>query len=299
MPGHVAAAMTPATSGADPSAELQRSWSQLDTLIANHDAVFLLTDSRESRWLPTLLAQAHRKLTINVALGFDSYLVMRHGVHSHPVVPSSSAAAATGDAPATSPSPSRLSCYFCADVVAPGDSMSDRTLDQQCTVTRPGLAPVAGGLAVELMASLSQHPLGALAPAPPTAVATATTATAAAASGCLGVVPHQVRGALPFFQQQLLAGTAFDRCIACSSQVRDEFPRPCRPFHRCNFCVWLPVCMSRHGVNPIPDTLDMCFSSRMHNVCVRRVQQNKKQKHPARSCQRMPPKVFHLCCVRW
>jgi hypothetical protein len=71
--------------------------STLKHLILSHDVVFLLTDSRESRWLPTLLCTAHDKLMINAALGFDSFLVMRHG------------------------GVDRLGCYFCSDVVAPSN----------------------------------------------------------------------------------------------------------------------------------------------------------------------------------
>jgi ubiquitin-like modifier-activating enzyme ATG7 len=57
---------------------------KLHAMIDAADVVFLLTDSRESRWLPTLQAAASGTLLINSALAFDSWLTMRHGMRATP-----------------------------------------------------------------------------------------------------------------------------------------------------------------------------------------------------------------------
>ncbi|KAJ1632860.1 hypothetical protein T492DRAFT_627529 [Pavlovales sp. CCMP2436] len=202
----------------------------LEQLVAEHDAVFLLMDTRESRWLPSLLCAAQDKLAITAALGFDSYVVMRHG--KGPSSPSLDApalhepeggaapaavgegAAADGEAAAAAAAAGRLGCYFCNDVVAPVDSTRDRTLDQQCTVTRPGLSMVASALAVEMLVSVAHHPLGHGA---------AADLPAGEASTPLGLLPHQIRGFLPTFRTELLCGQSFSCCVACSQRAVSHY----------------------------------------------------------------------------
>lgn len=176
----------------------------LEKLFDEHDAVFLLMDSRESRWLPTVLGAAKNKIVLNAALGFDTYLVMRHGAR----------------ASASASNSQRLGCYYCNDIVAPADSLTDRTLDQMCTVTRPGLAPIAASTAVELLVSLLQHPDGIHAPPPPPQSATANdVGSESASNSVLGLVPHQLRGFLAQFRALLVTGAAFDGCTGCSESV--------------------------------------------------------------------------------
>lgn len=174
----------------------------LENLISEHDCVFLLMDTRESRWLPTLITSAQGKFVINSALGFDSFLVMRHGLKSTSEILESSLGGRIHG--------SLLGCYFCNDIVGPGDSTKDRTLDQQCTVSRPGLSFIASALAVELMVTCLQHPLKGLA---------SSETSSSDGKSCLGLIPHQIRGYLHNYSNILPASQAFDKCTACSQNV--------------------------------------------------------------------------------
>lgn len=191
MAGH----SVPARSEDYVRADVQR----LEALIAEHDAIFLLLDTREARWLPTMIAAAQHKVVINAALGFDTFLVMRHGV----------AVGEAGDGA------EKLGCYFCNDVVGPADSTRDRTLDQQCTVTRPGVGAMAGALAAELLVGLLQSPLKGRCPA--------SDDTEAAGENPLGPVPHQIRGFLARHVYMTPTCAAFPMCTACSQPVLKEY----------------------------------------------------------------------------
>ncbi|XP_006646097.1 ubiquitin-like modifier-activating enzyme atg7 [Oryza brachyantha] len=190
---------------------------RLQELVSSHDAVFLLTDTRESRWLPTLLCANENKIAITAALGYDSYLVMRHGAGPGTNSGSPDVIGAANELTAEDVlGRQRLGCYFCNDVIAPVDSVSNRTLDQQCTVTRPGLASIASGRAADLFTRLLHHPDGIHAPGE---------IAGTNREGPLGLLPHQIRGSLSQYNLLTLLGYSSSNCTACSNAVLSEYRR--------------------------------------------------------------------------
>lgn len=177
-------------------AEVERDIDTLERLIQLHDVVFLLTDTRESRWLPCVMASAAGKLAISVALGFDTWLVMRHG----------------------------SGCYFCLDCVGPKNTTLNRTLDQQCTVTRPGVAPIASATAVELLVSLLHHPRRFDAPADHVECLSDAT------DSPLGIAPHVVRGFMSHMRTLTSAAEPSKYCSACSESILSEYAKDGKAF---------------------------------------------------------------------
>lgn len=199
---------------------------KLEEIIKSHDTIFLLMDTRESRWLPSIIALLHQKLIINAAIGFDTFLLQRFGVrdYSTSVDEVSEEAVVEGqDEAGTSKtrylSCDRLGCYFCNDIVAPGDSTLDRTLDQQCTVSRPGVSMMVSALAVELMASVICSNLGPRTPALIDTHLDTSMNTDDELGSELGMVPHSIRGNLSRFHIYMPTSPSFSKCSACSPAV--------------------------------------------------------------------------------
>lgn len=93
--------------------------------------------------------------------------------------------------------------------------MKDRTLDQMCTVTKPGLSFVSSAYAAELYVSLLHHPLQHHAPANEDSTKLPTTD--------LGKLPHHLRGNMGDFETSIFYGKAFEQCVACSSFILEAY----------------------------------------------------------------------------
>lgn len=116
MPGHPISS----SSDADVSHTVEEDVAKLEELVKSHDAVFLLMDSRESRWLPTVMGKKWNKVVVNAALGFDSFLVMRHGAGRRRTRSGELEAEGIGEREKKERKKG-LGCYYCNDIVAPTD----------------------------------------------------------------------------------------------------------------------------------------------------------------------------------
>ena len=110
----------------------------MENLIENSDLVFNVTDTREARYFPTLLAKIHNKKIISCGIGRDSYVIVRHGrfgkdfrnkaiqfikEHQNPVEWGKNPIG-KGDGEEVG-----VGCYFCTDYVAPTDTKTNRRVD--------------------------------------------------------------------------------------------------------------------------------------------------------------------------
>ncbi|KAJ3440066.1 ubiquitin-like modifier-activating enzyme atg7 [Anaeramoeba flamelloides] len=218
MPGH------PAPEKALP--EIEKAITRIEELVDEHDVIFLLTDSRESRWLPTVICGAKGKPILNLALGFDGYVVIRHGLPvkkmekepEHVIERRKQKKIVTDEDLWEFDPIGKMShgCYFCNDIIAPTDSLTDRSLDMQCTVTKPACSPLCAAQAVEILVNILHHPLGWYAKAD-------TKKTSHSRQSKLGLCPHTIRGFISNFDSMLIDGKSFEKCTACSEIVRKAY----------------------------------------------------------------------------
>uniref|UniRef100_A0A8R7PFL1 THIF-type NAD/FAD binding fold domain-containing protein n=1 Tax=Triticum urartu TaxID=4572 RepID=A0A8R7PFL1_TRIUA len=122
---------------------------RFQALVASSDVVFLLTDTWESRWFPTLLCANENEIAITSASGYDSYLVMRHGAGpGHNLSTEDALGHQRLGSCFYNNSSSFVNVYYVLQLV----------LNE--IVAMPGLTSIASGKAVELFARILHHEEG-------------------------------------------------------------------------------------------------------------------------------------------
>ena len=199
---------------------------KLEILVKTHDVIFNVFDSREARYFPTILSALYGKLCISVGIGYESFVIVKHGNYKsgfYEKVLEEVAKTHNEKIPEEKLEnnienntenelewkPELLSdngCFFCSDYLPPTDSMSNRSLDQQCTVSRPGISMVSCGVAVELLIN-SLH------------------------EGKVGKIPHFIRGLVGGgFELADYENSKYDNCVACSHFVIKEYVKDRKDF---------------------------------------------------------------------
>lgn len=184
---------------------------RLEELVREHDIIFNVFDSREARYFPSLLGALFNKTVISIGIGYDSYVIVHHGNYG----PNTSSELLKGGQQSEAVSTegvnllnpeSQFGCFFCSDYLPPSDSMSNRTMDQQCTVSRPGISMVASGVAIELLVNNLHR-------------------------GKIGKCSHFIRGAAGIgFELVEYENSRFDSCVACSRNVISEYLKDKKQF---------------------------------------------------------------------
>ena len=128
---------------------------------------------------------------INVALGFNTFVIGRIN--------------------------SNLGCYFCNDVVVPRNSSINKTLDQQCSITRPAVSNIASSLSVELLVALLHSKDLIETPAD--------NYKQNKNNSELGLIPHQIRGNISNMKFQLPISKPYEFCSCCSLKIINEYKK--------------------------------------------------------------------------
>ena len=89
------------TENLDAVEQAKKGVTTLEELFVKHDVILLPMDCQELCWPSTVLGATKGKIVPNVALGFDTFIVMRHGAW----IPNTKG--------------NRLRCYYYNDIIAP------------------------------------------------------------------------------------------------------------------------------------------------------------------------------------